>query len=335
MAHTITEWTQALLERHVLLASQDVEEVRSRIAELLNDHVLEPRGSTLAARLQGVEAEALSLWTLEYGEAVVVEETRPRGDFLLVQLPLSGSVSVECEEGAWTVGGASGLIMPSGVPHRLVWEAGAAQIILKVPLARLGAEYGGLTGATPRQALKFERQIALDSSDGAQWSALLRYFCEQFAHPSPQGRLKARLAEEALMRHLLCAQSISLREHLLGDESPEVPLRLQRAREFMQAHLGEDLALDDIARHSGTSPRSLSRMCQVQYGLSPMQLLRDMRLDKIRQALLNASVDGNVSEAAMSWGYTHLGRFAAAYRRRFGEAPYETLMKSRKRHTLR
>ena len=65
-------------------------------------------------------------------------------------------------------------------------------------------------------------------------------------------------------------------------------------------------------------------MCQLQYGASPMQLLRNLRLDKIRQELLSASVDSNVSEVAMRWGYTHLGRFAAAYRKRFGEAPNET-----------
>src|SRR5690606_31718046 len=125
MAHTMTEWTRTLLSGHRLLASQDADEVRTRVAQLLNDHVLEPRGSTLAARLNGVQADALGLWMLEYGEAVTVEETRPNGEFLLAQLPLTGSVTVECEEGCWTVGAGSGLIMPSQVPHRLEWEAGA------------------------------------------------------------------------------------------------------------------------------------------------------------------------------------------------------------------
>jgi len=333
MAHTMAGWSRTLLGRHTLLASEDVDEVRTRIAELLNDHVLEPRGSTLAARLHGVKADALSLWMLEYGDAVRVEETRPGGDFLLVQLPLAGSVDVECDEGSWTVEPGQGLILPSTVHHRLNWEAGASQIILKVPLNRLAFEYSSLVGAHPREPLKFNRSIALSASDGEQWSALMRYFCEQVAHPSPMGGLKIRLAEEALMRHLLCAQSVSLHEHYLDqEEAQQTPRRLLRAREFMEAHLQNDISLADIAEHSGTSPRSLSRMCRLQYGASPMQMLRELRLDKIRHDLVRPTADTNVSEIAMRWGYMHLGRFAAAYRERFGEAPHQTLEAGRARH---
>lgn len=325
MFPTMTGWTQALLGRHTLLVSHDVEEVRSRIAALLNDHELTPHGSTLTARLHGVQADALSLWRLEYGDAVTVEETRPGGEFLLVQMPLSGSVEIQCDEGHWSVSTGSGLIMPSNKPHRLLWEAGAAQIILKVPLSRLQFEYQRLTGRHARGPLAFDRQIRLQASDGEQWSALLRYFCEQLAHPSALSAIKARMAEEALIRHLLVAQSVTLREHILGEHGLHVPQSLQRARDYMQAHLHEDISLDDIARHSGASARNLSRLCQQQYGVSPMQMLRDLRLDRIRQDLLQASADRSVSEIALRWGYSHLGRFAAAYRQRFGQAPHETL----------
>ncbi|HLU20036.1 MAG TPA: AraC family transcriptional regulator [Pusillimonas sp.] len=329
MAHTMTEWTRTLLSGHRLLASQDADEVRTRVAQLLNDHVLEPRGSTLAARLNGVQADALGLWMLEYGEAVTVEETRPNGEFLLVQLPLTGSVTVECEEGCWTVGAGSGLIMPSQVPHRLEWEAGACQIILKVPLARLRLEFQNLTGRHAGDTLSFHREIALESSDGNQWSALMRYFCEQVAHPRQLGWLKTRLAEEALMRHLLCAQSISLQELYLGDESRQMPRRWQRAYEFIQSNLHQDLTLEEIAQNSHTSVRTLSRMCRLSHGVSPMQLLRDLRLDRIRHDLLHGPIDVSISEVAMRWGWTHLGRLAAAYRQRFGELPHQTLALAR------
>ena len=36
-----------------------------------------------------------------------------------------------------------------------------------------------------------------------------------------------------------------------------------------------------------------------------------------------------VSEVAYRWGFTHLGRFAGAYRERFGETPSQTLRSTR------
>jgi AraC-like DNA-binding protein len=38
-----------------------------------------------------------------------------------------------------------------------------------------------------------------------------------------------------------------------------------------------------------------------------------------------------VSEIALRWGFGHFGRFAAEYRRRFGESPSQTLSSARRR----
>lgn len=57
--------------------------------------------------------------------------------------------------------------------------------------------------------------------------------------------------------------------------------------------------------------------------MSPMQYLRGVRLDRAREDL-QAGV-GTVSDIAYQWGFTNLGRFARAYRERFGELPSDTL----------
>ena len=324
MTRGVTGETETLLRQHALFASADVDEVRVRVAEVLNDHWLEPCGASLAARFYGIKADSISVCMLEYGEAVTVE-TQPAGSFVLVQTAVCGSVSVESLEGRWTVSPGCAVILPSSAPLRLEWEAGATQVILKVPLSRLHAAYSDLTGSHPCGPLEFNREIELDSVDGEQWNALLRYFCGQLAETAPIALLKARVAEDALMRHLLCAQSISLHEHLSGRHRMLAPKQVRRAREFMESRLQESLSLQEVADHAGVSTRSLSRAFQLQYGMSPLQWLRTLRLDRIRSDLRSASSGASVSEVAMRWGWSHLGRFAAAYRQRFGEAPHETL----------
>jgi transcriptional regulator GlxA family with amidase domain len=59
------------------------------------------------------------------------------------------------------------------------------------------------------------------------------------------------------------------------------------------------------------------------YGVSPMRYLRNHRLQRVRDELLSETA-GQVSEIASRWGFAHLGRFAAEYRRRFGECPSVT-----------
>lgn len=328
MAYTPTGWAEPLLKKHMLFSSIDVDEARAEVSQVLNDHQLQPSGASVAARLHGAQVDSLTVCMLEYGQEVSVE-TQPAEDFILVQMALTGQVSVECTEGQWVVRPGQGLIMPSKTPLRLRWQEGARQLILKIPLSRLYAAYHGLTGEHPRDPVTFNRELPLDTEDGAYWSAIVRYFCTHVAQRSVSGQIKAKAAGENLISHLLTAQSTSLQADLSDRRFSVMPGHVRRAQEYMEAYLHEDLSLKRLAEVAKVSTRSLSRGFQDQYGVSPMQKLRELRLDRIRQTLEQASEEASVSDVAMRWGYTHLGRFAAAYRQRFGEAPHQTLKSSR------
>jgi AraC-like DNA-binding protein len=98
---------------------------------------------------------------------------------------------------------------------------------------------------------------------------------------------------------------------------------LQRVEEYAAAHLGDLITLGDLARVAGVSARSLQLEFHRRRGVPPMAWLREQRLERVRAELLRGV--GTVSEIALRYGFTHLGRFAEAYRQRFGEAPSQTL----------
>jgi transcriptional regulator GlxA family with amidase domain len=56
-----------------------------------------------------------------------------------------------------------------------------------------------------------------------------------------------------------------------------------------------------------------------------MRYLCNARFEKVREALARAQPGESVATIAMSWGFSHLGRFSVEYRRRFGESPSNTL----------
>jgi AraC-like DNA-binding protein len=57
-----------------------------------------------------------------------------------------------------------------------------------------------------------------------------------------------------------------------------------------------------------------------------MVYLREVRLNRVHDELLSAAPDDvTVSVVASRWGFLHHGRFAEAYRRKFGCSPSATL----------
>ena len=83
----------------------------------------------------------------------------------------------------------------------------------------------------------------------------------------------------------------------------------------------------DLADLAGVSVRRLQQAFREHLGTTPFAHLHDLRLDRIHDDLVHGR-GVTVTEVALSCGITHLGRFAAAYRERFGELPSQTLARA-------
>lgn len=106
---------------------------------------------------------------------------------------------------------------------------------------------------------------------------------------------------------------------------------VKRAEEFMDARLDEPLTVSQIAAYTGVSVRRLQLIFQKRRQSTPREVLTQFRLQKVHELLVDSHFQLTVFQAALDCGFTHLGRFAAAYKARFGELPSETLGKTRKR----
>ena len=104
-----------------------------------------------------------------------------------------------------------------------------------------------------------------------------------------------------------------------------LPADLIRALDWLRGHLSEPVQLDRLAEVSGATPRTLERHFREFLGTTPLGWIRRMRLARARQALLHAGPQDTVTDIALSNGFAQLGRFAADYRRAFGELPSKTM----------
>ena len=104
------------------------------------------------------------------------------------------------------------------------------------------------------------------------------------------------------------------------------PYYVRNAEDYLQAHLREDVTVDDLARVTGVSCRSLFYGFRRWRDTTPMAHLKKLRLDVARETLRTAAREGlSVTDVAMAVGFLHLSRFSSEYKARFGEPPSATL----------
>jgi len=96
----------------------------------------------------------------------------------------------------------------------------------------------------------------------------------------------------------------------------------------LRDNLERKLALSDLARVAGASERTLQKQFRQVLGMSPVRYVRRLRLIAARQEILQAGA-ASVADIAMRFGCPHLGRFAADYRKCFGETPSATYQLAR------
>lgn len=102
---------------------------------------------------------------------------------------------------------------------------------------------------------------------------------------------------------------------------------VRRAVAFIEAHLGEPIGIPEIAAAARLSPRGLHAAFRREKETTPLGYLRAARLEAAHADLVAADPATGVSVAVIAarWGFAHAGRFAAAYRARYGRAPSATL----------
>jgi AraC-like DNA-binding protein len=110
-----------------------------------------------------------------------------------------------------------------------------------------------------------------------------------------------------------------------------LPPGLTQALEWLEARLDQPVQLETLAAAAGMRPRTLEAQFRKHLGASPLTWVRRTRLARARQQLIAAAGETSITSVALANGFGQLGRFAADYRRQFGELPSETLRAARTR----
>jgi AraC-like DNA-binding protein len=106
--------------------------------------------------------------------------------------------------------------------------------------------------------------------------------------------------------------------------------RVAELEAWIEDNLGEHITLARLCAMAQASERSLQQAFQARRGMSPMRFVCERRLAAARRRIVAADTGDGITEIATSLGFTHLGRFAIAYREAFGESPSRTWTRARR-----
>lgn len=319
----------ARLSNHPLFQTTDLDEARVEVARVFCPHRLDlaERGGRLDTLHNSASLDKVSVNYLDYGAAVHIEPGELESLFV-VQIPIAGRSRVRCgqQEIVSTPALAS---VPTPTEHLdMHWDGGDPKLILKVERSVLENLLQRMIGHALPRPIRFRLGMELWSGPARGWLELVWLLVSELERGDGLVRQPTAVAhlEEALLASLLLFQSHNFSRELHRRHSAPHPKVIQQAVDLIEAYPERALTTEEIARSVLVSVRTLQEGFQRHVGRSPMAYLRDVRLTRVRDELLAGQFGRKtVTETALDWGFFHLGRFAAAYRAKFGESPSQTL----------
>lgn len=315
------------LDRTPLLESYNYEEAEMMLTQLIGpckSEFLEPH-SYFLTRYYYAPFYQSSMVYLQWQGAQKLTRNQP-DELYVFYLPIEGIIREKINQLEPTL--SSEKVAHFFTPQQnLVGEIGSQGqgISICILRQRLQQEIAKLLNNSVNSSISFQPEVDLTSAFGQSLKELILFSWQATAHNS----LFLPQLEQTLLTGLLqyhphnYSAALQRKEGMLGDR------QVYLAQEFMKANLQKSISLGDIASAIGVSGRSLQRSFAKYCGCSPIQFLRQARLDALHQELSEGIPLLGISDLMFKYQFSHLGRCSQSYYQRFGELPSETVHKNR------
>jgi AraC-like DNA-binding protein len=321
-------------EQYRLVASKDWDQIRVWSDRVYMPYTVSPIGKARIpdSVLDATQIGHFILSRFQYGIPVNIKDFSPQAGTGMILTTLRGSARHWVEPNAYLdTGIGDAFVVDNSRTHYWVdFDDQHLQVNLTFEHDALAALHERWFGKPADERL-WQCKFRLGGTTSS-WLALLEYVCHcvtEMPDEVKNGALGRHL-EEMLGVHLLTEWNKHMDRPAEATLHRLAPRHVLAAERYMRENACKAPTLSELANAVGVSVRTLTKGFHDYRDRSPMETLREIRLQGIRAELLIAPVDSTVSSVAHAWGYANLGLFAAAYRRRFGESPSATLRRKRR-----
>jgi AraC-like DNA-binding protein len=288
-------------------------------------HVNVPPPKSVAF-LSSLDLGACGLTNLKYGFDVNIDTGRIE-DTYLVKWTLAGRGRLWCGDRTAITSSRSIVITDPAEHTKIHMTAECRHLTVRVSQRALLETLSAKLRRRPRNALRFNLEIPMDSDFARAWCELVAHICHVSA------TAPAALANEGvrkqysrtLMEIMLSAAPHSHTESIDESANRATAWHVGRARDYVHDHLAEGISITDIAARVGVTPRTLQNGFRKAFNLTPAEYIRRTRVEALHRALLAADASAGVTDLMMNVGIVNFGRYAQYYREQIGVSPSTTL----------
>ncbi len=240
-----------------------------------------------------------------------------------------GGVSVEDSTGAFSIPEGQMELRLCQEPLSLRTEPDARAVLVIIPQERLRQAGKGLLKRVFGQD-QLGKRSSLSLTVVSLASRLLTDCLEDLGEQIQAGGSVAQSRRSGDLIIALLNEVLADQQPVAGVEAKQrTPWYVAAVEKRMTANMAQQLSVGELARLTGVSPRTLHDGFRRHRGVSPMKLLREQRMEMVRRDLCEPAENTSVTDAALTWGFNHLGRFSSYYLARYGEKPSDTLRRAR------
>lgn len=174
-----------------------------------------------------------------------------------------------------------------------------------------------------RPGMHLPDQVDLRGDDGARWLKFVRSLSDQIL--GPVGVLHNELVAAQLSGAVVTAFVLAAMPESEDAVRHARPRIVKRVLDEMHDDPARVWTAAEMAEVAGVSVRRLQEGFRQYVGRSPSECLLDIRLERVHADLVDADDSTTVTDVAVRWGFTHTGRFASSFRRKYGVLPSEVL----------
>lgn len=312
--------------------TEDVRRAATLIGQALSPsalHVAPEHADDFAAGMHGVRLRNISMLYLDVRVPATIDIPR-HGEYFAVHMPMNGCALVSHRGASFEINSTRSLVGSPGDSLSMALQLDSPQLIIRVEQPAMSAYLTRVIGRRMQRPLAFEPEFDLTSEAATRWHAAVQLIHTEVFHP---GSLIGRgqgigAVEDLVMSSLLHLQPSTYHAEFASPARPDARSSVVRAAtDYVDDHLAEHITMEALADAVHMSVRAVQQRFHEQLGISPMTYVRERRLERVHEELMDATPADRVTVTAVAerWGFHHLGSFGCEYRKRWGESPSQTL----------